>query len=167
MGRLRRELYINAIYHVYNRGNNRMDVFPECEDKEKFLELIVCYRKRFEFKIFAICLMNNHYHMILQANRRHNISRIIQALKLAYSSYYRRKYKYAGHLWQSRFQSKVIERETYLFECIDYIHVNPVKAKIVRTACDYLYSSAGIFEGRNECVGGGFRIDALEGALYS
>ena len=143
-----------------------MNVFPDSEDKEIFLELIDNYRERFGFKIYAICLMDNHYHMLLQVSHKHNISRVMQSLTLAYSSQYRRKYKYSGHLWQSRFKSRVIERQKYLNECIEYIHVNPVKAEIVKTSVDYPYSSAGVFEGQSEFVGDSLRMDSVE-TLYS
>jgi putative transposase len=164
--KMRRELYISAIYHIYNRGNNRLNVFPEDEDKKLFLDLIFRLRERLEFKVYAICLMDNHYHMIVQANRKHNISRIMHVLAICYSNYYRRKYKYIGHLWQSRFKSRVIEREKYLFECIDYIHLNPVKAGIVREDSDYKYSSAAIFKGENDSIET-FTLDSLDAALHS
>ena len=167
MGRMRRELYLSAIYHVYNRGNNRMNVFPDRTDKEKFLELIVRYRERFGFMVYAICLMDNHYHMLIKASHKHPISRIMQVLMLSYSNHYRRKYKYEGHVWQSRYKSRVIEREKYLFECIDYIHENPVKSEIVKAAGDYPYSSARVFEGRSPEVGECLTIDSLKEALYS
>ena len=167
MGRIPREFYLSGLYHVYNRGNNRINVFPDSEDKEIFLNLINFYRERFGFKVYAVCLMDNHYHMIVETNRMHNISRVIHALKLAYSIRYRRKYKYVGHLWQSRFKSRVIEREKYFFECIEYIHDNPVKAKIAEFSSDYHYSSAGVYKGKDVLVGGCLSVDSFAGTLYS
>ncbi len=69
MGRIPREFYLSGLYHVYNRGNNRINVFPDSEDKEIFLNLINFYRERFGFKVYAVCLMDNHYHMIVETNR--------------------------------------------------------------------------------------------------
>ncbi|HLF17561.1 MAG TPA: transposase [Candidatus Omnitrophota bacterium] len=167
MGRLRREFYVSAIYHVYNRGNNRSEVFKDDEDKELFLSLLDHYRARFLFKVYAICLMDNHYHMILETVQKHSISRIIHALALAYSIRYRKKYNYAGHLWQSRFKSRVIEREKYFFECLEYVHENPVKAKIVQRADEYRYSSARVYRGNEESVAGLLFLDSYYEAFYS
>ncbi len=167
MGRLTRELYLSAVYHVYNRGNNRTKVFGDEEDKELFLRLLNRYRERFMFKIFAICLMENHYHMILETNKKHNISRVMHGVALAYSTKYRKKYRYVGHLWQSRFKSRVIEREEYFFECVEYIHQNPVKAKLVESPEDYRYSSASVFAGQSQLVSEQLMIDGFGGTVYS
>lgn len=167
MGRLRREFYVSAVYHVYNRGNNRLEVFKDEEDKEIFLGLLAHYRGRFGFQIYAICLMDNHYHMIIETIQKHSVSRIMHALLLAYSIRYRTKHQYVGHLWQSRFKSRVIEREQYFMECLEYIHQNPVKAKVVDRACDYKYSSAAVHDGSEPMVAGCLTLDSFHETLYT
>ena len=147
MGRIRRQYYERAVYHVYNRGNDGLEIFFDDEDKKILIEVVARYKERFNFRIYAVVLMDNHYHMVVESNPTHNISKIMQAIQLAYGSQYRKKYKFIGHLWQSRFQSKIFLGERYILECLDYIHENPVKAGLVMRAQDYRWSSSGIYEG--------------------
>ena len=122
MARFRRSYYRKAVYHIYNRGNNRQDVFKSDEDKMAFLSVLAKYKERFCFKIYGFVLIDNHYHMVIETDSVNHISKIMQAVQLAYGSQFRKKYKYLGHLWQSRFQSRIIESERYILECLDYIH---------------------------------------------
>jgi len=141
---MRRIYYEHAVYHVMARGNNRNNILEE--NKDLFLEVIGQYQKRFQFKIYAYVVMDNHFHMVVECGRKNNISRIMQPILLSYSCYYRNRNKYVGHVWQGRFKSKIIEGEKYIIECIDYIHQNPVKSNIVNNAKEYLWSSAKFYE---------------------
>ena len=146
MGRIKRQYYSQAVYHVYNRGNNGLKVFVADDDKRNFLEAMARYKEKFDFKIYAIALMDNHYHMVVETNPVHDISQIMQATQLAYGSQYRKRYKFIGQLWQSRFQSKVITGGEYIFECLEYVHNNPVKAGLAQSAQNYPWSSAKVYE---------------------
>ncbi len=146
MGRIRRQYYYQAVYHVYNRGNNGLKVLMADEDKRNFLKAIARYKEKFNFKIYALVLMDNHYHMVLETNPIHDISQIMQAVQLAFGSQYRKRYKFIGQLWQSRFQSKVITGDAYILECLGYIHNNPVKAGLTNSASQYPWSSAKVYE---------------------
>lgn len=142
MGRIRRQYYACAIYHVYNRGNNGLEVLLADEDKSNFLKVVARYKTRFDFSLYGFVLMNNHYHLLVETKPRHDISRVMQAIQLAYGSQYRKRYRFVGQLWQSRFQSKIILTDSYLEECLAYIHHNPLKAGLVETAEEYSWSSA-------------------------
>ena len=143
---MRRIYYERTVYHVMARGNNRENILGDESNKTLFLEAVRKYQKRFEFKIYAYAIMDNHFHVIVECERKNNISRVMQPILLSYSCYYRNRNKYVGHVWQGRFKSKVIETEEYILECIDYIHQNPVKSNIVNSAGEYLWSSAKFYD---------------------
>ncbi len=141
MGRMARIYYDNAVYHVMARGNNRRKIFKDHNFKRLFINKLNKYKKQLGFKLYGIVIMDNHVHMIIEANRRHNISCIMQKILLSFSFNYRKLENYIGHVWQGRFQCRLIEEESYIHDCLEYIHNNPVKAGIVKNADEYLWSS--------------------------
>ena len=141
----KRIYYENATYHVISRGKNRQFILKGDEDKHSLLLSIAKYKERFDFLLYGFVLMDNHVHLVIEVNERHNISRVMQAILLSYSRKYRAKYGYIGHLWQGRLKSMPILKEQYIRELIDYIHHNPVRAKIVSQATDYAWSSARFY----------------------
>ena len=147
MGRIKRVYYANAVYHVYNHGNNRNKVFVEDQDKINFLEVLAQYKERFGFRIYGLMILDNHFHLVVETKQVNNISKVMQAVFLSYGNKYRKRYSYRGHLWESRFQSRIIEGEKYILACIDYIHNNPVKVGVVAEAKDYPWSSYFIYSG--------------------
>ena len=94
--------------------------------------------------------MDNHVHMIIKTNKKHNISKVMQAILLSFSAKYRRKCAYVGHVWQGPFHSNPIENEGYILECLEYLHNNPVRAKIIDQAREYQFSSAQFYEGTSD-----------------
>ena len=147
MVRKTRTYFTTAVYHVTFRGNNRQKILSKSEDKMKFLDIIAKFKDRFYFKIYALCLMDNHGHLLIETNPSFSISRIMQSILLSYSFSYRKKNSYSGHVFQGRFNSSVINGDKYLLECIEYIHNNPVLAKIVDTPEAYTWSSCYMYEG--------------------
>lgn len=141
MGRIKRIYFTRGVYHICIRGNNKQTILKGVEDKEAFLETLAKYRKRFGFKLYGYAIMNNHAHLVMEANEKSNISKIMQAITLSYSKKFRSKYNYVGYVWQGRFRSKVIDADRYIVECLDYIHNNPVRAEMVQYAKDYPWSS--------------------------
>lgn len=120
MGRIRRGYYSKAFHHVYNRGNNRMGVLKRDEEKALFLSTLVHYKKRFEFRLYGLVIMDNHFHMLLETNATNDISKVMQAVLLSFGNKYRKIHNYTGHLWQSRFQSRLLDNEGYALECLEY-----------------------------------------------
>lgn len=147
MSRFKRIYYGNAVYHVMFRGNNRQNILKLRSDKQDLLNSIRKYQERKEVMVYGFVLMDNHAHMIIEVGENHNISKVMQSVLLSFSMKYRRKYGYVGYVWQGRFQSKPIMEEEYVFECLNYMHLNPVRAGMVISACDYIYSSARFYEG--------------------
>jgi len=143
----RRLYYDNPVYHITSRGNNRQSILKQAEDKETMLDSLAFYKCRYEFKIYAFVLMDNHFHLILETHKLHNISKVMQGILLSYSNRFRHKYNYVGHVWQGRFLSKVITSEGQIISNVQYIHNNPIRANMVDRNTDYVWSSARCYEG--------------------
>ncbi len=140
MGRARK-VSATGWYHVLGRGNNRQAIFHQKRDFLRFFHLLAEYRKQHPVKISHYCLMTNHTHLLLFSESRELLSRFLQKIQLSYSWWYRLNYKFCGHVWQGRFKSFPIEKESYLLECSRYIERNPVRAEMVSHPRDYLWSS--------------------------
>ncbi len=140
MARKKRIWYPGATYHVMSRGNRRTAIFTEPYDYLQFYKFLLEMKERFGFHIHAICLMTNHFHMAIETCHI-ELWKIMQKLLSIYASYYNHKYHYSGHLFEGRYEAKIIEDERYFLEVSRYIHLNPVKAKMVREPVGYEYSS--------------------------
>lgn len=147
MSRDNRIYYNNAVYHIIFRGNNRQMILKGDLDKLSLLETLSRFKERFKFKLYGLVLMDNHAHLVMETNHLYNISKIMQAVLLSYSLKFRRKYNYVGHVWQGRFRSNVIEGDSYITGCLEYIHNNPVRANIAAAAQDYPWSSFYLYNG--------------------
>jgi putative transposase len=128
------------VYHVINRGNNRQDVFHKDEDCEAFLRALVELKARKPFELYGYCLMRNHFHLLLRP-RETSISRIVQSLLVSHTQRYHKHYRSGGHVWQGRFKSPVIQTDEHLLTVLRYIEANPLRAKIVRRAEAFPWSS--------------------------
>ncbi len=130
----------DLIYHVINRGNNRQDVFHKPEDFGAFLRALEKLKQRKPFELYGYCLLNNHFHLLLRPLET-TISRLMQSLLVSHTQRYHKHYCSGGHVWQGRFKSPVIHDDKHLLTVLRYIEANPVRAKIVKRAEDYPYSS--------------------------
>jgi putative transposase len=129
-----------AFYHVMHRGNTGMDIFKGEGDRETFLEYIGKAVERYGIKVHTYCLMNTHYHLLIETPRS-NLSQTIKWINVSYSIYFNRKRKRFGHLFQGRFKSVLVEADEYLKHLSRYIHLNPVRAGMVEHCKDYPWSS--------------------------
>jgi REP element-mobilizing transposase RayT len=140
MARPLRLEYPGAFYHVLNRGNNLEHLFRDERDREKFLALLEKAKDRFSLLIHTYCLMDNHYHLLIET-KEPNLSQAIQWLNVSYATYFNRRYRRPGHLFQGRFKAILIEADEYLKPLSRYIHLNPVRAKLVSAPDLYFWSS--------------------------
>ena len=85
--------------------------------------------------------MKNHPHLAIEIRNGISISKIMQAINLSYSIYFRKRYNYIGHVWQGRFKSNPIGKDSYLLKCLRYIDQNPVRKGLVRDPADYKWGS--------------------------
>ena len=129
-----------GLYHIIARGNERRDIFHSKEDFQKFLALLSARKQRLPFFLYAYCLMTNHFHLLIE-RREDSIGRIMHRVLTGYSQYYNRKYRRSGHLFQGRHKSILCQSDRYLCELVRYIHLNPVRANIVRKPERYPQSS--------------------------
>lgn len=130
----------NCLYHITSRGDDRKKIFISERDNEKFLEYLKLAKDKFKFHLYAYCLMSNHYHLFLEITQA-NLSRIMQYLNTSYTIYYNLKRNRSGHLFQGRYKSILVEADSYFGELTRYIHLNPVRAKIVDSPEKYRWSS--------------------------
>ncbi len=129
-----------CFYHITSRGDDRKKIFLNNRDYKKFLEYIFLAKVKYKFYVYAYCLMTNHYHLFLETSQA-NISRIMHYINGSYTTYYNIKRKRSGHVFQGRFKSIVVDKDSYFLELSRYIHLNPVKAKIVELPEAYRWSS--------------------------
>ena len=135
----KRDLVPNGIYHVYNRGNNKMTLFHDREDYKFFLYILKRFMIEFEFKLYAVCLMGNHIHLLIQDNGL-NLPIIMDAIESMYACYYIDKYKYKGRVYESRFKSNRIFNSLIFLIVFRYINRNPVVARLVDSFLNYRWS---------------------------
>jgi REP element-mobilizing transposase RayT len=140
---MRREriTYIGAYHHVMNRGYDGNDIFAGNSHKSNFLDYLEASTKRMKIRIFAYCIMDNHYHLVLE-NSSGRMSDFLKLLNGHYGMYYRKMEGGHGYVFQSRFKSTLIEDDGYLIKSIEYLLLNPVRAGIVNHAESYTWSSA-------------------------
>ncbi|MDY6799780.1 MAG: transposase [Bacteroidota bacterium] len=138
-------------YHVFNRGNNKENIFKEPENYNYFLKLMKKYLPQ-TCETFAYCLLPNHFHILLKIkdkdllpvdfqNGKKKIHQAFSNLFNAYSKSINKKYNRTGSLFQEHLHRINIDKEEYLRELILYIHLNPEKHKIDSDFTNYLYSS--------------------------
>lgn len=130
----------NCLYHITSRGDDRKKIFVNETDYGKFLEYLLTAKEKFKFYLYAYCLMGNHDHLLLETTQP-NISAIMQFINTAYTTYYNTKRNRCGHLFQGRYKSILVDADSYFLELTRYIHLNPVKAKIVTSPEKYPWSS--------------------------
>jgi REP element-mobilizing transposase RayT len=140
MARPLRVNFKNAWHHVMNRGAAFKNIFLSDMHREKFLTLIGEITDRYQVEIHAYCLMKNHYHLLVNTPRG-NLSEAIGYLNSVYAEFFNRTQKTDGPLFRGRFKSTVIDYDDYLLRVSRYIHLNPVRAKLVEKAEEYKWSS--------------------------
>ena len=140
MARPLRIEYEGAVYHVTSRGNARQNIFHVDSDREVFLEVLSDAVKRFGWVCHAYCLMTNHYHLLLETPEA-NLSRGMRHLNGVYTQAFNRRHARSGHVLQGRFKAIVVEKESHLLELARYVVLNPVRAKAIRSAKDWRWSS--------------------------
>jgi putative transposase len=139
MARKPRVHYPGALYHVILRGNRGQTIFLNDKDRTRFYFLVQEGIERFGHRIHAFCLMNNHVHLAIQVGNV-SLSRILQNLSFRYTRWVNWREGRSGHLFQGRYKAVLVDADVYLQELIRYIHLNPVRAGIVREPKDYPWS---------------------------
>jgi len=129
-----------AFYHITARGNEKRPIFLVERDFTRFLGRFERICERYGVLIHSYVLMTNHYHLLLETPRG-NLSAALHDLNTAYTNYFNRKHDRVGHLFQGRYRSILVDKDNYLLELSRYIHLNPVRARMVKQPEAYRWSS--------------------------
>jgi putative transposase len=142
------KLVSGEYYHIYNRGNSKQKIFIDKNDYLRFISLLYACNQKGNLKvgnlgkgqtlydtereepivdIGAYCLMPNHFHLFITQSKDDNISNFMQKLSTSYSMYFNKKYSRTGSLFEGKFKSQHISKNTYLKYLFSYIHLNPIK----------------------------------------
>ncbi len=128
-------------YHLITRGNRKQEVFRCPDDYLMYLGFLKKFKRKYKFSVYAYCLMPNHSHLLGEITDTQYLSSFMHDLNRTYTLYFNNKYKTVGHLWQGRFKSKIICKDKYFIDCLNYVELNPVRANLTSSAIEYCWSS--------------------------
>ena len=140
MARPLRIAFEGALYHVTSRGDCRENIYETDNGRNKYLSILCDVCNRFNWEVHAYCLMSNHYHLLIETHEA-NLSKGMRQLNGVYSQAFNRNHGLVGHVFQGRFKSILVEKESYLLELSRYIVLNPVRAGMVDSAAQWPWSS--------------------------
>lgn len=146
MPRAPRNLIEGGLYHVYNRFARGEEIFSDAEEAIEFLDLLRDLKQRDDLQVFAWSLLSNHYHLAVQTSAV-PLSRTMRTLQGGFAKAFNRRWGRSGPLWQSRYQTRLVDSQRYTEQLIFYIHLNPVRAGLVDDPVTY------VFSGHREMVG--------------
>ena len=140
MARTPRIHFPGAFYHVMLRGKGGADIFLDEQDHSRFYLLLQESVERFGSRVHAFCLMDNHVHLVLQVGTI-PLSRMLQNLSFRHARWINWRRKTVGHVFQGRYQAILIDADNYLLQLVAYLHLNPLRAGMVKRPEDYPWSS--------------------------
>lgn len=141
MARLPRYFAKGVPQHIILRGNNRDAIFANDDDRRFFMDALLDAATRYELVIHAYVLMSNHIHLLASPETAESLPKTMQSLGRRYVQYFNHRHQRTGTLWEGRYRATVVETERYLFECMRYIELNPVRAGMVAHPRDFAWSS--------------------------
>lgn len=124
-----------ALHHIIIRGINKAPIFKDDQDKARFLERLAENVSKGQCTVHAWVLMTNHVHLLFRSGKD-GISSVMRKQLTWYGQYYNRRHKRSGHLFENRYKSIICEEERYLLALARYIHLNPIRAKILQTTAE-------------------------------
>ena len=132
--------YAGAVYHVTSRGNEKKPVFKDDQDRVNFLNTLHHVNKRYNWICHAYCLMDNHYHLLIETPDG-NLALGMRQLNGVYTQLFNKRRQRTGHLFQGRYKSILIQKDSHLLEVCRYVVLNPVRARMVPRPKDWKWSS--------------------------
>lgn len=141
MPRSPRKYLDTTFFHIMTQGIDRNYIFEEPVDIKVYIKNMYLINEKYNIKIIAYCIMNNHTHMLLETTDLKNLSKYMQSLNTRYGKYYNKKYNRVGYVFRDRYKAEGIYSEEQLYNCINYIYNNPVKAGICKRAEEYSFSN--------------------------
>lgn len=141
MPRNSRNFLLSNFFHIMVQGINKEYIFSESIQRDKYLSIITEKVKDYSISIISYCIMHNHAHMLLHSQNGNEISKFMLRVNTTYAKWYNDKKERVGYVFRNRFLSEPILNYKYLYNCISYIHNNPVEANLVDKPDEYEYSS--------------------------
>ena len=148
MARPLRIEFPGGLYHVTSRGDRREKIYLDDADRINWLTLFGQVCKRFNWVCHAYCLMDNHYHIIVETAEG-NLSRGMRQLNGVYTQTFNRAHSRVGHVYQGRYKAILVEKESYLLELSRYVVLNPVRAGRVKDVEQWPWSSYSAMIGKS------------------
>jgi putative transposase len=139
--------YAGAVYHITSRGNEKKAVSKNDEDRRTFLNTLQHVNKRYNWICHAYCLMTNHFHLLIETHDG-NLSLGMRQLNGVYTQLFNKLHGRSGHLFQGRYSSILIQKDSHLLEVCRYVVLNPVRTKMVENPEEYAWSSYRATAGR-------------------
>ena len=151
MPRKMRVEYPGAVYHVMNRGDRREPIFHDDADRQRFVNTLGEACGKTGWQVHALCLMPNHFHMVVETPRGNLVAGMKWFLG-TYTGRFNRRHKLFGHLFSGRYKALIVDGSGngYLKAVCDYVHLNPARAKLLRSEQalrEYLDSQGELDEG--------------------
>lgn len=128
MARSLRIQFPHAYYHVTCRGNERKAIFIDPHDEKTFLKILARSLEIYNVSLMAYVCMPNHFHLLVTTPEA-NLSDFMRHFNITYTSFFNRKHKRVGHLYQGRYKALLIDADNYLLEVSRYIHLNPIRGE--------------------------------------
>lgn len=132
--------YPGAMYHISSRGDRREPIFTDDQDRRTWLNTLGEVCDRYDWRCYAWCQMNNHYHIVVETLDA-NLSAGMRFLNGVYTQSFNYRHDLTGHVYQGRYHSTLVDRDSYLLEVCRYVVLNPVRAKLVSNAAQWRWSS--------------------------
>lgn len=132
--------YPGAVYYITSRGNANRPIFKDDQDRKDFLELLGLLVDRFKWRCHAYCLMNKHYHLLIETPKA-NLSQGMRQLNGIYTQNFNRRHRRAGHVFQGRFKGILIDKKNYLLDLATHVVLNPVRLRVVNSPVNHKWSS--------------------------
>lgn len=142
-----------ALHHIMVRGINKSTIFEDDQDRIQFLKRLGENITTAHALVYAWVLMTNHVHILLKSGK-HGISAVMRKQLTWYAQYYNRRHRRTGHLFENRYKSILCDEDNYLLALIRYIHLNPLRAGVVKTLEEldrYPWCGHSVVTGKREC----------------
>ena len=137
-----RRLFVPGLsHHVRHRGNNGTHVFRDDDDREQYLALFAESASKYEVDVYCYCLMTTHTHAVVEAHEPDALPRMMQSLGRSYVRYFNHRHHRSGTLWEGRYRAGLIATDYHWLNCLRYVEMNPVAARMVSSPEAYRWSS--------------------------
>jgi len=150
MSRPLRLEFSGAFYHITSRGDGREAIYLSEDDFHAFISLLGEVCGTYNWRCHAYCLMTNHYHLMIETPDA-NLSQGMRQLNGVYTQGFNRRHKRVGHVFQGRYKGILVDADAYLMELSRYVVLNPVRARMVKAAGEWRWSSYHCMIGKQEC----------------